>query len=126
MGGSLRLLRRLCERAAWRLDLANVERQRWMVGHAPTLQVGKSGAAVWVNLPGASPEDVDVSVRREGVLVVSGVGACGAFYREVPLPERLALDRVCASMSRETLWVTFRRERGDRPGFSERVAVEQA
>lgn len=125
MGGSLRLLRRLYARVAWRLDLANAERQRWMMGHAPALRVGKSGAVVWVNLPGASPEDVDVSVRREGVLVVSGVGACGAFYREMPLPERLALARVCASMSRDTLWVTFRGESGACLGLPERVSVEQ-
>ena len=80
MGGSLRLLRRLFARVAWRLDLANAGRQRWMVGHAPALRVGKSGAVVWVNLPGASSEDVDVSVRREGVLVISGVGSFGTFY----------------------------------------------
>ena len=126
MRGSLRLLRRLCEMAAWRLDLANTERQRWMVGHAPALRVVKSGAAVWVNLPGASPEDVDVSVRRERVLVVSGVGSFGTFYREVPLPEGLALARVSAFMRRETLWVTFRRESGACPGLPEHVAVEQA
>lgn len=122
----MRLLRRLCERAAWRLDLANVERQRWMVGHAPTLRVGKSGAGLWIALPGASPEDVDVSVRREGVLVVSGVASRGTFYREVPLPERLALACVRASMRKETLWVTFSEERGACLGLPERVAVEQA
>lgn len=88
------------------------QQQPWATGEdvwqpdAEVVPTAEAGVTARLALPGVSPDDMDVSVQRRTVVVVSGVSGGAAFHREVVLPIGLDPHRAGATMRDGLLRVT--------------------